>query len=160
VSRYGPSLDRDDALAVTIVALCEAVDRYGTEQPRFVATHLLAPPTRRLRRAAALEVAWNRRSCHYVPVPGADEIVERSAVTMLTEAVEAGVLAPQDAELIFDTRIVGRSLPEAARRLRLGYEAIKKRRQRAEARWSQWWSADPSLAALGRHPASATKGEA
>jgi hypothetical protein len=158
--RYGPSLDRDDAIAVMVEALYEAVAGHDNMQSRFVATNLLALPTRRLRRAVALEVGWSRHSCHDAPVPMADQAVELSAVAMLTEAVDAGVLTPQDAGLILETRIVGRSLPEAGRRLRLGYETVKKRRQRAEARWSQWCGASPSSLILDRHRESATRGVA
>jgi hypothetical protein len=43
---------------------------------------------------------------------------------------------------ILDTRVVGRTLSEFADELGLSYEAAKKRRRRAEARWAAWWLQD------------------
>ena len=57
-------------------------------------------------------------------------------------AVDAGVLAEHEARLILDTRVDGRTLPEVADELGLSYEAAKKRRRRAEARWAAWWLQD------------------
>jgi len=57
------------------------------------------------------------------------------------------VLTRIDARLIFDTRVVGTPLGEAGRRMGLSYEAAKKRRQRAEARWVAWWLPDQSTSA-------------
>ena len=65
---------------------------------------------------------------------------ELSAATLLGAAVDAGVVAEHDARLIHDTRITGRPLREVARHVGLGYEAAKKRRQRAEAAWVAWWA--------------------
>jgi hypothetical protein len=66
---------------------------------------------------------------------------------MLMSAVEAGVLSVPDAQLILDTRIADMPLQEAARRRGLRYDAAKKRRQRAEARWIAWWLPDEGVAA-------------
>jgi hypothetical protein len=60
----------------------------------------------------------------------------------VTTAVDAAVLTHQDAHLILDTRVAGGSLQQAAQRHGLGYEAAKKRRQRAEASWVAWWLTD------------------
>jgi hypothetical protein len=52
VAYYAPTLDREEALAVMVDALYEAVAGYdAAEQSRFVAGALLDLPTRRLRRA-------------------------------------------------------------------------------------------------------------
>jgi DNA-directed RNA polymerase specialized sigma24 family protein len=141
VRLYGPSLDRDDALAVMIEGLYEAVARADATLNAFVATYLLSVPTRRLRRAVSHERAWDRISRPECPGPSADAaVIGPSAHTMLAGAVAAGVLSPADAQLIVDTRIAGHSLRAAARRLGLPYEAAKKRRQRAEPRWVSWWT--------------------
>jgi hypothetical protein len=139
VRLYGPSLDRDDALAVMVEGLYEAVARADTPLNAFVATHLLSTPTRRLRRAACRERAWDRTRpvCHG---PTDAAVIGPSADTMLAGAVAAGVFSPADAQLIVDTRIAGHPLRAAARRQGLPYEAAKKRRQRAEARWAGWWT--------------------
>jgi hypothetical protein len=139
VARYAPSLDRQEALAVVMAGLFEIATRYDVEaHPRFVAEKLLALPTRRLRRAVAVNRAWdvhvrNSDVVHHAAAP------DLSPDALLGSAVEVGVLSEQEARLIFDTRIAGHSLPHVARRLGLPYEAAKKRRRRAESRWAAWW---------------------
>jgi hypothetical protein len=141
ITRCAPTLDRQDALAVMVNALYEAVAGYDTaEHPRFVASELLGLPTRRLRRAATEQRAWSLHARHDTDTASAAPGVELSAAAMVASAVDAGVVTDRDARLILDTRIAGRSLREAAQRLGLGYEAVKKRRQRAEARWASWWT--------------------
>jgi DNA-directed RNA polymerase specialized sigma24 family protein len=143
VTQHAPSLDRHDALAVIAAGLYEAAVRYDVEaHPRFVAEKLLALPTRRLRRAVALHRRWNAHARH--PVDGVSHAAgpELSPRVLLAEAVYAGVLAEHEARLILDTRVDGRTLPEVADELGLSYEAAKKRRRRAEARWAAWWLRD------------------
>jgi hypothetical protein len=151
IARYAPSLDRQEALAVMVGALYEAVVGYDiTEQPRFVATALLTLPTRRLRRAVADQRSWTVHAGHDTetasPAPG----VELSARAVLASAVDAGVVTDRDAQLILDTRIAGHSLHDAARRLGLSYETANKRRHRAEARWASWWTHSATPASLPR----------
>lgn|ERR671910_980220 len=57
-------------------------------------------------------------------------------------AVDAGVLGHRDAHLILDTSVAGVPPRQAAQRHGLGYEATRKRRQRAEAHWVAWWLPD------------------
>jgi hypothetical protein len=141
VRLLGPSLDRDDALAVMVEGLYEAVARADATFNAFVATRLLSVPTSRLRRAVSRERAWDRISRPEYHGPTADAaVIGPSAHTMLAGAVAAGVLSPADAQLIVDTRIAGHPLRAAVRRLGLPYEAAKKRRQRAEVRWATWWT--------------------
>ncbi|MGH9229327.1 MAG: hypothetical protein ACRD07_11490 [Acidimicrobiales bacterium] len=139
----GPSLDRDDALAVMVEGLYEAVARADATLNAFVATRLLSVPTSRFRRAVSRERAWDRIRLPGYHGPTADAaLIGPSAHTMLAGAVAAGVLSPADTQLIVDTRIAGHALSGAARRLELPYEAAKKRRQRAEARWANWWTSN------------------
>jgi hypothetical protein len=143
VRLLGPSLDRDDALAVLVEGLYEAVARADATLDAFVATRLLSVPTRRLRRAVSCERAWDRTSRPECHGPTADAAgIGPSAHTMLAGAVAAGVLSPVDAQLILDTRIAGYPLRGAAGRLGLAYETAKKRRQRAEVRWANWWTSN------------------
>jgi hypothetical protein len=141
IARHAPWLERQDAVAVMVDALHEAVRRYNVDEPRrFVAGKLLALPTRRLRHAVAAHQAWSvniRRTAEDVAHADGPEL---SAATLLGAAVDAGVVAEHDARLIHDTRITGRPLREVARHVGLGYEAAKKRRQRAEAAWVAWWA--------------------
>ncbi|MGH9190970.1 MAG: hypothetical protein ACRDZ0_00660 [Acidimicrobiales bacterium] len=140
ITRRAPSLERQDAMAIMVEALHEAVRRYnGDQPPRFVAAKLLALPTYRLRRAVAAHRAW--RAC--ASVTEAMALVSASelpANTLLGTAVDAGILAEHDARLIYETRIIGRPLRLVARHSGLGYEAAKKRRRRAEAAWVAWWA--------------------
>jgi hypothetical protein len=141
IARYAPTLDRQDALAVMVDALYEAVAGYDTaEQYRFVAGALLDPPTRRLRRAVADQRSWSVHARHDTEPVSSIPDLELSAAAMLASAVDAGVVTDRDALLILETRIAGCPLREAAGRLGLGYEAAKKRRQRAEVRWAAWWT--------------------
>lgn len=143
VALHAPSLDRQDALAVIAAGLYEAAVRYDVEaHPRYVAEKLLALPTRRLRRAVALHRRWNAHARHAVDGVSHAAGPELSPRGLMAEAVDAGVLAEHEARLIFDTRVVGRTLPEVADELGLAYEAAKKRRRRAEARWAAWWLQD------------------
>jgi hypothetical protein len=151
VARSVPSLDRQEALAVMLDALYEAVAGYDTaEQSRFVAGGLLALPDRRLRRAAADQRSWSIQVRHDTDAAPTAPGVELSAAAMLASAVDAGVVTDQDAQLILDTRIMGGSLRDAGRRVGLGYETAKKRRQRAEARWATWWTSGATPVSLRR----------
>jgi DNA-directed RNA polymerase specialized sigma24 family protein len=151
IAHYAPSLDRQEALAVMVDALYEAVAGYDTaEHSRFVAGGLLALPTRRLRHAATNQRSWSLHARHDTDAASAAPGVELSAAAMLASAVNAAVVTDRDAQLILDTRIVGRSLREAAQRLGLRYETAKKRRQRAEARWASWWTSGETPPALRR----------
>jgi hypothetical protein len=142
VARYAPALDRQEAFAVMVAALYEGAVRYDVDaHPRFIAEKLLALPTGRLRRAVTVDRTWNARPRHgevTLHAVGA----ELSPDALLASAVDAGVLTDDEARLIFDTRIADRALPEVASRLGLRYEAAKKRRRRAEARWAAWWLRD------------------
>ena len=57
---------------------------------------------------------------------------------VLDQAVAGGVVSRADAELIAATRIQEVRLRELAGRWGVGYEALRKRRQRAEAALAGW----------------------
>jgi hypothetical protein len=141
IVRHAPSLDRQEALAVMVGSLYEAVVSYDTAQHHpYVAESLLALPTRRLRRAVAAHRTWTGHAQQNAEVAPHERGPELSPGVLLACAVDARVLTEQEARLIFDTRIAGRTLAEVARRIGLRYEAAKKRRQRAEAAWVAWWA--------------------
>jgi hypothetical protein len=150
VARYAPSLDRQEAFAVLVDALYEAVAGYdAAKDSQFVAGGLLALPTRRLRRAATDQRSWSLHARHDTDTASPAPAAELSAAAMLASAVDAGVVTGRDARLILDTRIGGHSLREAAQRLGLRYETAKKRRQRAEARWATWWTSSAAQLRCG-----------
>lgn len=142
VARYGRSLEREEALDIMVTGLFERVvaARATDDHTGHVAGRLLSLPTERLRRAASVQGTWSAQTGHDLGTTSGTCAVELSAATLLVIAVEADVIDDQDARLIFVTRFAGRSLREAAQRLGLRYEAGKKRRQRAEARWAAWWT--------------------
>jgi hypothetical protein len=141
VARYAPSLERQEAFAIMVAALYERVAAHAVDdRTTFVAGRLLSLATERLRRAMASQRSWAAQVRNRPDRASRASVMELSPATMLATAVDAGVIAEQDARLIFATRFAGRPLREAARRLGLGYETCKKRRQRAEARWAAWWA--------------------
>jgi hypothetical protein len=151
IRRYAQRLELQDAMAIMVDALHEAIGRYDIDEPpRFVAQRLLDLPTHRLRHAVAACRAWS--SC--VECRAEDMALastpDLSASTLLATAVDAGVLGEHDARLIYETRIAGRPLREIATRLGLGYEAAKKRRRRAEIAWAGWWA--PGRCEQGSRP--------
>jgi hypothetical protein len=150
VARYAACLDRQEAFAVAMAALYEAVAGYDTAtRPRFVAGRLLASVERRLRQAARRQRTWILQPDRAKEVADPRAVVDLTARAILETAIHAGVITVGEAQLIVDTRVVGTPLREAGRRLGLGYEAAKKRRQRAEARWVAWWLPDRPVAAEG-----------
>jgi DNA-directed RNA polymerase specialized sigma24 family protein len=141
VVRYGRSLERQDALAIAVGALYEAVGRCEFDgPPRFVAGKLLALPARRLRRAVTARRAWGVTATHIAEDTAHSHSPELSTAVLLGTAVEAGVLAEHDARLIHATRVIGRPMREVAHDLGVDYGTAKKRRQRAEAAWVAWWT--------------------
>jgi hypothetical protein len=61
---------------------------------------------------------------------------------LLAHAVRTGVLSRVDAELVAATRIEEVPLRQLAGRWGVGYEALRKRRQRAEAALARWLTAE------------------
>jgi DNA-directed RNA polymerase specialized sigma24 family protein len=146
VRRHAPGLDYEEAVAVAMAGLHEAVMGFPADTdraPSFVASHLLRIPKRRLRRAVIQERA--RRE-----PPGADLPADVSAgpdvdlpiAAVLRMAVAAGVIPAQDAWLLWAVDVVGHSIGFAARGLGIGYDAARQRRNRAARRWRAWWFAD------------------
>jgi len=153
VARHARSLEREEALAIMVAGLYERVAASAVdEDARFVAGRLLSLPTERLRRAESVQRGWTAQTRHDPETASRAGAVELSAATLVVTAVDAGVIDEQDARLILATRFAGRPLREAAQRLGLRYESVKKRRQRAEARWAAWWAPDAGRAgsAAGR----------
>jgi hypothetical protein len=146
IARHAPGLAADDAHSIANAGICAAIARGGLPD-RFVASALLDAAKRHLRRAVEQESSWQ---CHIdgtvdgsdVPAPAVTGAGELSGALIVTTAVRAGVLTRTDAWLLHATVIEGLCVGDAARRLGLSYEATKKRRLRALARWRSWWD-DP-----------------
>jgi hypothetical protein len=105
VARYAPSLERQEAFAIMVAALYERVAAHAVDdRARFVAGRLLSLPTARLRRAMASQRTWAAQVRNRPDRASRASVVELSPATMLATAVDAGVIAEQDARLIFATR--------------------------------------------------------
>lgn len=148
IARRAPDLDRPEAVAVAVAGLTERVHAYHPARPaRFVATYLQETPSDRLRRADAVERRWAsyHRNTPEAAIDPNTDVAGLPARTVVTVAVDAGVLSAADAWLICATRAGGlhlRDLRAAAECLGISYAAAVKRRQRAERRWAAWWSPD------------------
>ena len=156
VRRYQDILGRSDAWGEMLVALWDQIGTFNlARRPSRVAANLLWDATNRLVRAVRRERAW----LDHIEVGGAgEELAAADPFLCHTEGLAGvllddsagGVLAPTDALLISATRLAGIRLADAAVLLGISYEAAKKRRQRAEALWVEWWAPErrPTFPAL------------
>jgi DNA-directed RNA polymerase specialized sigma24 family protein len=143
--RQPPEL-RDELWALLLGCAWEAICTYPQARRRRVAANLvlevLHASTRALRRGAS-PFAAPPPPAQRPLLLGLDEAARVAAPppprpggaeALLAGAVAAGVLAPAEAELILATRLDGVSLRALAAAGGVGYEQLRKRRQRAEAR--------------------------
>lgn len=133
-----------DAWPAVVAALCAEVRRYQVElRPSWVARNLCRATNARVAAMRRREDRWAARTSSLSAGPVLAATGEVTDGGLLGEAVRAGVVAPTTAGLIALTRVAGHPLASAARRLGLGYEAAKKRRQRGEAALAAWLTAEP-----------------
>jgi hypothetical protein len=133
--RLAPDLE-----AEALVGLLQAVQTWRLGEDR-VATRLVWAAARGAHRLAGRERAVGEREVSV----GLDlEPPARLAThgeLILGRVVTAGVLSQLDAELIAATRVEEVPLRQLAGRWGVGYEALRKRRQRAEAALARWLTA-------------------
>ena len=144
-----------DLEAEALVGLLQAVQSWQLGQDR-VATRLVWAAARGayrlLRREAALGDRETSVGLGLEPPPRPPAHGD----LLLAQAVRAGVLSAEDAELIAATRLQEIPLRELAGRFGVGYEALRKRRWRAETALGRWLMADrdvpsdPATEGLGR----------
>jgi hypothetical protein len=129
-----------DLEAEALAGLLQAVKRWRLGEDR-VATRLVWAAARAAHRLLGREAAVGEREVSV----GLDlEPPARLAThgeLVLDQAVAAGVLSQLDAELIAATRVEEVPLRLLAGRWGVGYEALRKRRQRAEAALARWLTA-------------------
>jgi hypothetical protein len=129
-----------DLEAEALAGLLQAVKRWRLGEDR-VATRLVWAAARAAHRLLGREAAVGEREVSV----GLDlEPPARLAThgeLILDQAVAAGVLSQLDAELIAATRVEEVPLRQLAGRWGVGYEALRKRRQRAEAALARWLTA-------------------
>ena len=101
-------------------------------------------------RTSAAEIDFMRHAAGYASAPPPAPCGHEDLV--LARAQRHGVITAEDAELIGMTRLDGMSLAEAAQALGASKNAVKIRRQRAEARLVAWIEGRrvPSQTALAR----------
>lgn len=146
--RSGHGLGREDALAEMTAALWEAIRSYpiGT-RPEHVASRLLAVAEQRLRDRARSARHRNQRvvPLGVTDIAGADG-AELRPEALLANAVAAGVITRNNADLITEVDIRGLDLGVASRLHGLSYETAKKRRQRTLGRLAAWLTNPPVAA--------------
>jgi DNA-directed RNA polymerase specialized sigma24 family protein len=150
LSRACPRLAHD-LEAEALAGLLQAVKAWPCGKDR-VATRLVWAAARAAHRLLRRELAVAEREAG---VGLKLEAPARPAVhgeLVLDEAVAAGVVSRHDAELIAASRIEEVPVRELAGRWGVGYEALRKRRQRAEAALAGW------LADQGHVPAGPGEG--
>jgi hypothetical protein len=130
-----------DLEAEALVGLLQAVQSWRLGEDR-VATRLVWAAARGAHRLLRRETALAGREASVglrlepPPRPPAHGDL------LLAEAVRAGVLSRADAELIAATRVEEIPLRQLAGRWEVGYEALRKRRWRAEAALARWLVAE------------------
>jgi hypothetical protein len=130
-----------DVEAEALVGLLQAVQTWRLGEDR-VATRLVWAAARGAHRLLRRETALARREAsvglRLEPPPRPPAHGE----LLLAQAVRARVLSRADAELIAATRLQEIPLRQLAGRWDTGYEALRKRRYRAEAALARWLAAE------------------
>jgi hypothetical protein len=130
-----------DVEAEALVGLLQAVQTWRLGEDR-VATRLVWAAARGAHRLLRRETALARREAsvglRLEPPPRPPAHGE----LLLAQAVRARVLSRADAELIAATRLHEIPLRQLAGRWDTGYEALRKRRYRAEAALARWLAAE------------------
>lgn len=138
----------EDAFSEVLAAVCGHILRYDTARhPSHVASNLLQRSTRDLNRAVAQARA---HAGHVCSLEAAGEIAEPRTVTevaldsrlLLGSVADTGTDSRSDVALLYTIDFIGVPLRDVARALGIGYEAAKKRRQRARRRLRTRWRGD------------------
>jgi DNA-directed RNA polymerase specialized sigma24 family protein len=125
-----------DLEAEALVGLLQAIKEWPCGRDR-VATRLVWAAARAAHRLLRRELAVAEREASMgLELEAPDPAVHGELV--LGEAVAAGVVSRRDAELVAASRIEEIPVRELAGRWGVGYEALRKRRQRAEAALARW----------------------
>ena len=138
-----PGLPRlaHDLEAEALVGLLQAVQSWRLGEDR-VATRLVWAAARGAHRLLRRERALGDRETSVGLGPEPPPRPPAHGDLLLAQAVRAGVLSGVDAELIAATRLQEIPLRQLAGRWGAGYEALRKRRWRAEAALARWLTAE------------------
>lgn len=131
--------DTDERAAVAVSAVYDRIRRYRIDRrPTHIAANVIMDANQDLRRAA-------RRATRYAttmapadpatltpPAPSTDVAPAAELAALLSDAVAAGIVRPDDAELVAQTRIAGRRLADIAAARGAKLRTLQWRRRHAE----------------------------
>jgi DNA-directed RNA polymerase specialized sigma24 family protein len=129
-----------DIQAEALVGLMEGIAVTEPDRPRLAA-RLCWLARNRAKRLFEAEMADLSR-CDPYPDAEAPPLPFSHPDLVLAQATAEGIIHPDDAALIGDTRLGVMSLEEAAAALGIGYAAARKRRARAERALAEWLSSE------------------
>jgi hypothetical protein len=129
-----PHVDPDEVEAEALADLIRAI-RHCDEVDR-IAPRLISRAARRTKRRVASEALSTGR--HVTPLSAEPHRPWGHPDFVLAEAVKAGVLSPEDADLIGETRLGDLSLHAYSQATGIGLSCLKMRRRRAEPRLISW----------------------
>ncbi|GLW98797.1 hypothetical protein [Microtetraspora sp. NBRC 16547] len=130
LSRATSATDRADITAEVVIGFVHALDDIDLDRPRIMLRLC------RIARKAGQRARWT----DVVPVSPDTILRPMSAPPaghpdlLLADAVEQGIITRFEAQVIGTTRLEDVNLTDVAEALGLGYDALRKRRSRAEAR--------------------------
>jgi hypothetical protein len=127
---------RDDIEAEALAGLLEAVAATSPSRPGL-GGRLVWLARNRAKALVRRELAEQARAEHH-GAACAPTLPYGHPDLVLARAVAAGVVCPEDAALVGETRLGGARPEEAARALGIGRAAAYKRRRRAEAALARW----------------------
>jgi hypothetical protein len=129
-----PRVDPDEVEAEAVADLIRAIKR--CDEVDHVAPRLISRAARRTKRRVASEALSTGR--HAAPLPAEPRRPWGHPDFVLGEAVKAGILSPDEADLIGETRVGDLSLDDYAQATGIGLSCLKMRRLRAEPRLISW----------------------
>jgi DNA-directed RNA polymerase specialized sigma24 family protein len=128
--------EREELWSIVLACMWEGIRAYPLERKRKVAANLLLDCLR----ATLDTISQERKAAAHALVglprlePAAEPECDGDVERLVWEAVPAGAISDVEALLILRTRIDGATISEMAARWGFSWEALKRRRQRAERR--------------------------
>ena len=127
--------ERDELWSLLLAHGWERIRSYPLERrPRRIAANLLLDTAHATLATLAAERSSRAQSCELEATPAEPVAAVDEVEVVLARAVRAGALSREEAVLILETRIEGVSLASLAGDGQVAYEALRKRRRRAERR--------------------------
>jgi len=149
LARHGWGLDRDEAAAIALAALCQRIWTYPLlRRPRKIAMNLLLDTTHDLITARDRELDY-QANAHLTdrdidrPADHPDDITPD---VLWAGARSAGVLSDREIALIRSTRLDDLPIAQVAPLVGMSHEAARKARQRALHKLKAWWNPDQQIA--------------